>query len=182
MTTSRSRAFTLIELMMVVMIMTILFAILLSAVRTVQRHTLKTVTRGELKNLESAWKQYFSHYQTWPTNPPGYVIDASWAAALQGADSEAGINADRLVFMEFARLADGQPLNAWSESGRHDLRLCAYYVLFDEDGDNELVAPALAAPLVPPFSNTLHRGVAVWTYNPEARDAQRRPTVLGSWQ
>ncbi|MDD5708122.1 MAG: type II secretion system protein [Kiritimatiellae bacterium] len=182
----RSRAaFTLIELLMVVMVITMLFGILLSAIRTVQRHTLQTVTRAEIKNIENAWKQYFAHYQMWPTNPPPYRIDAAMARSLQGVEANSAINPDSLVFMEFSRFAlDGRPLNAWGDSGRHPNDLCSYYVFFDNDGDNEVSVPLYAGLETPDTTTTtnLLRGVAVWTYNPEIKDSGGNPVVLGSWQ
>ncbi len=185
----RRVAFTLIELLMVVMVIAILFSILLSAIRTVQRHTLQTVTRGEIKNIENAWKQYFAHYQSWPTNqPPMHLIDETLARELQGiAGTAATLNPEGIVFMEFSRFnTAGRPLNAWGESGRHNEDLCAYYVMFDTDGDNQLLAteiqalPAGLSQTPSPFTNSLSRGVAVWSYNPEAREDSRK--VLGSWQ
>jgi prepilin-type N-terminal cleavage/methylation domain-containing protein len=179
-------AFTLIELLMVVMVIAILFSILLSAIRTVQRHTLQTVTRGEIKNIENAWKQYFAHYQSWPTNqPPMHLIDETRARELQGiAGTAATLNPEGIVFMEFSRFnATGRPLNAWGESGRHNEDLCSYYVMFDTDGDNQLLesdVESLPGSLLKPFTNSLYRGVAVWSYNPEAREDSRK--VLGSWQ
>ncbi len=193
----RRAAFTLIELLMVVMVITILYGILLSVIRTVQRHTLQTVTRGELKNIENAWKQYFTHYQIWPgeeywQESDIHRIDREMAEGLQGITNNAWAkqwNQDGIAFMEFSRFGvddDGKPsmpLNAWGESGRHDKDMCSYYVLFDTDGDNQLLKSdigPLSDGLPIPFTNALFRGVAVWTYNPEEREEARK--VLGSWQ
>ena len=85
-----NHAFTLIELLMVVMIIAVLFSILLSAIRTVERHTLQTVTQAEIKNIENAWKQYFAHYQMWPTNNlPDCRLGEAFANVLRGhADAD----------------------------------------------------------------------------------------------
>jgi prepilin-type N-terminal cleavage/methylation domain-containing protein len=187
---ARRAAFTLIEMLLVVMVISILFGILLSAIRTVERHTLQTVTRGEIKNIENAWKQYFAHYQMWPTNQPDQqLINDEIALALQGiipddVNPYSTLNPDRVVFMEFSRFnADGTPLNAWGESGRHNKDACSYYVAFDIDGDNQLKLvedkiQALPNNWPPPFTNSvLPRGVIVWSYNPAADNK-----VLGSWQ
>jgi type II secretory pathway pseudopilin PulG len=194
---TRRAAFTVIELLMVVMVITILYGILLSVIRTVQRHTLQTVTRGELKNIENAWKQYFAHYQIWPAKKEGqesdiHRIDQEMAEGLQGITNNAWAehwNPHGIAFMEFSRFdadADRRPLNAWGESGRHDKDMCSYYVMFDHDGDNRLLDTEvgnLPDGLPIPFTNELFRGVAVWTYNPEVKDeATDKPVVLGSWQ
>jgi prepilin-type N-terminal cleavage/methylation domain-containing protein len=185
-----NHAFTLIELLMVVMIIAVLFSILLSAIRTVERHTLQTVTQAEIKNIETAWKQYFAHYQMWPTNNPsaGFpenLLGEDLAKVLRG-DADAANNPDRVVFMEFTRFAEFEneqiPVNAWGESGRHKPEDCAFYVMFDHDGDNQLeVAPGAGyAP-----TNIL-RSVAVWSFNPAQTEkaggtGRDRPKLLGSW-
>jgi prepilin-type N-terminal cleavage/methylation domain-containing protein len=187
-------AFTLIELLVVVMVIAILYGMLLSAIRTVQRHTLQTVTRGELKNIENAWKQYFAHYQVWPetdgAEETARLIDGDMAWALQGVTNSAWAarwNRDGIVFMEFSRLDadDGRPLNAWGESRRFEKDLCSYYVAFDIDGDNQIeVRPCerLGSPGASPATNVF-RGVVVWTFNPEIKDrATGMPAVMGSWQ
>ena len=181
-------AFTLIELLMVVMIIAILFSILLSAIRTVERHTLQTVTQAEIKTIETAWKQYFAHYQMWPTNnlSADYRLGEDLAKVLGGhADAET-LNRDQIIFMEFTRFADHEgeqiPVNAWGESGRHKPGDCAYYVMFDDDGDNEILVP-LDAPSTGSAgaSTNLFRSVAVWSFNPDVRDDDDKPKLMGSW-
>lgn len=186
-TSTHSRTgFTLIELLLVVMVITILFGILLSAVRTVQRHVLKTVTRAELRGLEGAWKQYYSRHQTWPAfrNEQG-ILDREMAEGLQGITNSAWAqeyNAEAMPYFEFARFAaDGRPLNAWGDSGRHDARLCDYHLVFDYDGVSEVEVPLTADEAGEPVTWTnVPRSVAVWTVDPQERDSRRR--VLGSWQ
>ncbi len=173
---------------MVVMVISILFSILLSAIRTVERHTLQTVTQAEIKNIETAWKQYFAHYQMWPTKPPGNRIDARYADALRGLKENGSddLNPDGIIFMEFTRFAEYEgkqiPVNAWGESGRHKPEDCAFYVAFDHDGSNRLdVAPGTG------YTNTvLYRSVAVWSFNPAQTEkaggtGRDRPKLLGSW-
>ncbi len=180
---TRRRAFTLPELLLVMLVISILLGLLLSAIRMVHRHTLQTVTRGELKGIEAALVQYFAHYQTWPAWPTNvwpsadreYVLDDQVARALQGAEesSDYGINPDRIPFMEFARLdRESYPVNAWGEGVQHGTN-CRYRVKFDHDGDNKVIAPA-------PDNSVVRRGVIVWTHNPEEPDAAVQ--LLGSWK
>jgi prepilin-type N-terminal cleavage/methylation domain-containing protein len=61
-------AFTLAELLLVITIIAILLGLLYSAIKTAGRYSRETITRGELVNIEAAWKQYFAYYHTWPTN------------------------------------------------------------------------------------------------------------------
>ena len=171
---------------MVVMVISVLFGILLSAIRTVERHTLQTVTRAEIKNIENAWKQYFAHYQMWPTNPPDNCIDARYADALRGLDAadNDSFNKDGIIFMEFTRFdSENRPANAWGESRRYNEDECAYYVMFDDDGDNRIQVPIeVPSSGGSGVSTNLARSVAVWSFNPTRRDASDRPAVLGSWQ
>ena len=190
-TTNHIRAaFTLIELLMVVMIIAILFSILLSAIRTVERHTLQTVTQAEIKTIETAWKQYFAHYQMWPNATNDVcLLDEKLARILAGnpdAEHEA-YNRDKIIFMEFTRFADYEgeqiPVNAWGESGRFKPGDCAYYVMFDDDGDNEILVP-IEAPSVGSTgaSTNLFRSVAVWSFNPaQTEKGSDQPKLLGSW-
>jgi prepilin-type N-terminal cleavage/methylation domain-containing protein len=184
--TANCPAFTLIELLMVVMIIAVLFSILLSAIRTVERHTLQTVTQAEIRNIENAWKQYFAHYQMWPTNPPDNCIDARYADVLRGRepDTEDKLNPDGIIFMEFTRFAklstsdEEIPVNAWGESGRHKPEDCAFYVMFDDDGDNQLeVAPGSGYT-----TTNIFRSVVVWSFNPaQTEQKSDNAKLLGSW-
>ena len=187
--TANCPAFTLIELLMVVMIIAVLFSILLSAIRTVERHTLQTVTRAEIKTIENAWKQYFAHYQMWPTNNlPDCRLDEVFANALRGQADATALNPDRVIFMEFTRFAklgsgdEEIPVNAWGESGRHKPEDCAFYVMFDDDGDDQIeVAPGEGYA-----TTNLSRSVVVWSFNPaqtekESGAGTAKPKLLGSW-
>ena len=185
--TANCPAFTLIELLMVVMIIAVLFSILLSAIRTVERHTLQTVTQAEIKNIETAWKQYFTHYQMWPSNNvpanfPENLLGEDLAKVLRGDADAKNQNPDQVIFMEFTRFADFEnvpiPVNAWGESGRHKPENCAFYVMFDHEGDNQIeVAPGTGYT-----TTNLFRSVAVWSFNPAQTEKDSdKPKLLGSW-
>ena len=188
----RAAGFTIIELLIVVMIIAILFSILLTVIRTVERHTLQTVTQAEIKTIETAWKQYFAHYQMWPmaTNNlpaslPDNLLGEELAKILRGHTDADPQNPDRVIFMEFTRFADiddagGKteiPVNAWGESGRYKPADCAYYVMFDEDGDNEM----LVDPGHDHSTTNIFRSIAVWSFNPAIRDDSDKPKLMGSW-
>ena len=202
MTTSRlhnRRGFTLTELLMVMMVMTILYCIALSAIRAVDRTARKTAARAELKSIETAFKQYYAHYQTWPdvladdtADRADALIDASLAKVLDGTGEntrgrENGGNPDKMIFIEFSRMTnDGIPLNPWGSSGRYETEKCRYHVAVDADGDNSVqFAPdgyenATAVELLP--STRRFRGsVIVWTFNPELTK-DNEDYLIGSWQ
>ena len=202
MTTSRlhdRRGFTLTELLMVMMVMTILYCIALSAIRAVDRTARKTAARAELKSIETAFKQYYAHYQTWPdvladdtADRADALIDASLAKVLDGTSEntrgrENGGNPDKMIFIEFSRMTDdGIPLNPWGASGRYEKDQCRYHVAVDADGDNSVqfvsdgYGNANAVKLLP--STRRFRGsVIVWTFNPELTK-DNEDYLIGSWQ
>ena len=199
----RSRAeagFTLVELLMVIVVLTILFGISLTAIRTVARNTHKTVTRSELKSIESAFKQYYAHYQSWPltneTADASSPIEEALADILMGTEEGTALsNPDKLVFMEFARVTKkGVPLNSWGESGRFKEEACRYHVAFDTDGDNRIMFPTNNVSDWAAFrektssgseeatsTRNLRRSVIVWTFDPELTPGDE-DYLLGSWQ
>ena len=183
-------AFTLTELLVVITIIAILLGMLYGAIRTVGRFSRETITRGELANIEAAWKQYYNYYHSWPSNavevanstvwPSGkdavgdvqYEIGHYLADMLAGVTNEtatAGLNPDGVAFLEFTRFdSAAAPVSAWGVS-----RGQRYFVKLDANGDNQLTVP------IDTNNNTtnIYRRAAAWTVNPD------RPGILiGSWQ
>lgn len=182
------RAFTLIELLLVISIISIILGMLVSTVRAVRRFSRQTITRGEIKNIEAAWKQFYTHYQYWPNaeNIGGvlrtpdvgdaqYELLAPLARMLAGSNitdivgDPGGIttyNADKIAFLELSRFNDqADPVNAWGRD--HTISGLGktpntYVVIFDADGDNQIT---VSLPGESPTN--IFRSVAVWTENPE---------------
>lgn len=204
------RAFTLVELLLVISIISIILGMLVSTVRAVRRFSRQTITRGEIKNIEAAWKQFYAHYQYWPdaseidtvtrTDVNGdarYELLAPLARMLAGAevadvaDDPAGIttyNADKIAFLELTRFnRDGDPVNAWGRdrtiavTGKTQLN--TYVVIFDANGDNQITVK-FPDEFGEPETN-LFRSVVVWTENPEysagAAADGGPPRYFGSW-
>jgi prepilin-type N-terminal cleavage/methylation domain-containing protein len=185
---SRSKsAFTLVELLMVMMVITILYCISLSVIRAVSRSAYKTAARAELKSIETAVKQYYAHYLVWPYMPDGQdpergqnadpTIDATLAGILtgtyEGGSGDLEHNPDHIVFIEFSRQdATGVPYNPWGASGRYEKEKCLYHIDVDSDLDN-YVQPTLPSEVSRPqivgipSDGRLCGSVAVWTLNPE---------------
>lgn len=189
----RRKGFSLVEMLIVVSIISMLLGMLYSAIRSVQRYSRESVTRGELKNIESAWKQYYAHYQFWPTgswsvvsasgttvtvdpdpatdNDIQYTLDVPFARMLEGqalTNSTTVLNSEAIAFLELTRFDDkGAPINAWgSPKGRR------YKVKFDLNGDNQVEVHTNATA-----SATVFRSIAVWTEHPEKDNV-----ILGSWE
>jgi prepilin-type N-terminal cleavage/methylation domain-containing protein len=181
------RAFTLVELLLVISIISIILGMLVSTVRAVRRFSRQTITRGEIKNIEAAWKQFYAHYQYWPNagrigdivrtpdvGDAQYELRAPLARMLAGSnitdivDDPAGIttyNADKIAFLELSRFNGSDPVNAWGRD--HTISVLGkkpntYVVIFDANGDNQITVS------LPDGSETnIFRSVAVWTENPE---------------
>ncbi len=184
----RRRGFTLIELLVTISIISILLGMLISTVRAVRRYSRQTITRGELKNIEAAWKQFYAHYQYWPSaytingvpridadvgGDARYEMLAGLARMLEGQsidvedDAIETYNADKIAFLELTRFnRDGDPVNAWGRD-RTDPDITGkkpntYVVVFDSDGDNQI-----EVEFPDGGSTNLFRSVVVWTENPE---------------
>lgn len=199
----RKAGFTLSELLMVMMVITILYCISLSVIRAVSRSANKTAARAELKSIETAVKQYYAHYQVWPELPEGQdgdldpPIDAKLAAILTGTNDDRdaiGRNPDKIIFIEFARQdSDGTPYNPWGASGRFEKEKCRYHLDVDSDFNN-YIEPSLPDKVKGSSATGLQSdgrrpgSVAVWTLNPEVAvpssgsDDAIREYLLGSWQ
>jgi prepilin-type N-terminal cleavage/methylation domain-containing protein len=88
------RAFTLIELLTVIVIMLVLAALLFPAIKL-------TLTKGEVikaqsaaQNLSGAFRAYYTEYGKWPVADTGaantnitYIVDANLVALLQGVNN-----------------------------------------------------------------------------------------------
>ena len=195
--------FTLTELLMVMMVVTILYCISLSVIRTGDRAARKTAARAELNSIESAVKQYYAHYLAWPpctatadeaayqaadySAPVGRFLAQVLSGATGRVGDAASANPDGLVFMEFSRQTkNDEPLNPWGASGRYDKGKCLYHLAMDTDGDNYVAFPSngmdncTAVSRLP--SGRLYRGsVIVWTFNPELK-TDNEDYLIGSWQ
>ena len=197
----RCSGFTLTELLMVMMVVTILYCISLSAIRAVDRTARKTAARAELKSIETGLKQYYAHYLSWPplsegaptgessdedrSAPVGRFLASVLGGAVGKVGEAAAANPDKLIFVEFAKLdKDDRPLNPWGPSDRYEKEKCLYHVALDTDGDNYVRFPSNATWSANSLlrSDRRFRGsVLVWTFNPELK-ADDADYLIGSWQ
>ena len=111
-------AFTLAELLLVITIIAILLGLLYSAIKTASRYSRETITRGELVNIEAAWKQYYAYYHSWPTNDVEEVgattVDNQFRyKVLTDSDDGAGRGGDVQyeIGPRLARMLEGTPTN-----------------------------------------------------------------------
>ncbi len=180
--------FSLLELLIVMTIITFVSGLILTGIHASAGFANRATARHETRAIELGWKQYYAHYQRWPSGLDGdegeIKISGDVVGLLQGtlapseevADGEPSVgselfdqNSDRLRFVEFQRYDDdGDPVSPFD---RDD---CHFYVKFDEDFDNWIDLPG-------GLSNRVARSVIVWTRNPRPRDDDPESALIGSW-
>lgn len=188
-------AFTLLEVLIVISVISILLGMLLTAIQVVTRHTRRTIARAEVRMLESAWKQYITSYQLWPADefwnavrpeeedgsfPYTGQVTPELASALQGRRGDggspliSGFNPDELTLIEFTRFDnEGAPVNSWWNPGMGVNRSLRFFFRIDVDDDSFLPLPD--GGYGEGEGDTVAREVIVWTHDD-------RGNVIGSWR
>ena len=196
-------------MIIVIAIISSLLALLYGALERAQKFSRRTITYTELKNIESAFKQYHAHYHAWPDDTRaakplpsgddrGFIIDEGIAALLQGnqipgvsADDIAAFNPEMIPFIEFARYspATRAPVNPFKSNKPNPTDTTrAYKVLFDTNGDRKIEIPGSDPDASALPRTNIIASVAVWTLIPGTRTsdnsgvAEKQEDVLfGSW-
>ena len=179
----RRAGFNILELLIVMAIVAFLSGLILTAIHASSGFASRATARHETRTIELGWKQYYAHYQRWPSDLPAdadgaICIKDDVVDMLQGTleedESETSLfdqNPDRLRFVEFQRYdEDGNPVNPFA---RDD---CYFYVRFDDDFDNWIDLPGDGEQ-----TNRIARSVIVWTRNPRPRENDPESAVIGSW-
>jgi prepilin-type N-terminal cleavage/methylation domain-containing protein len=171
------RAFTMIEILAVIAIILILAGLLLPAISRARNRALRVAAQTEVKQIETAWGQYFAEYQTWPSNIAGdtCALVGDVARLLEG-DNVAGANPKMISFMHFTRVnAVSNPISPWGN--RQDTSTAdGYFCRFDTNYDNVIPGDAASQP-----PGDVRRSVIVWTTNRNARSTDP-DYVIGSWK
>ena len=178
-----TRAFTLVELLLTISILSILMAILWASLRAVRRYSREVSTRIELSNLEAAFRQYYDHYGLWPIPDEDteilndgdtkiYINEVIFSALAAKPDFHPDLNTDKIPFFELFRFREFNgkkyAVNAWGDTYGE-----RYQVMFDTNGDNTLLFESITIP----------RAVIVWTEHPDCKnDSDLDKRILGSWQ
>ena len=199
----KKQAFTLIELLVVIAIIGVLAALLLPAISQVKKRAKLAATQAETRQLASAWKQYYSAYERWPS--PDLIgdtespvrISSELATILAGGsyvDTDGKEqNPKRLRFMEFTHFdSDGVPVAPWADTSDDDPLddTAYYYAMFDIDYDNTLKADDASGGDWPgsepdALTNNVQKTVIVWSVDPELApgDADYEEyRIVGSWK
>jgi prepilin-type N-terminal cleavage/methylation domain-containing protein len=191
---TRHTGFTLIEMLIVIAIVLMLAALLLPAVAMVRKHAKVAAARTEVKQIEAAWRQYYSEYEKWPpmlTYTSDFVrIQGAVGALLTRGEADAANNPRRLRFLEFKRLnASGSPVTPWADTDLTDAEMDDaagkdrfYYSMFDMDYNNIIPgSPSTPVSVESPLTNNVQRTVVAWTVNPDLEPDDPN-YIIGSWQ
>jgi prepilin-type N-terminal cleavage/methylation domain-containing protein len=182
-------AFTLIEMLIVISIISVLLGLLYGALERAQKFSRRTITFSELKGIEAAFKQYHAHYHAWPSNglvnassrltsgqDEGFLIDASIARALQGSRETSSevwkMNPEAVPFIEFSRFSplSRNPVNPFKPQRNVATDTTrSYKVLFDTNGDRQIEIPGSDTDATASPSTNIVASVAVWTIIPSTR-------------
>ena len=174
------RGFSILEILAVVAIIAVLAGLILPAISMVRRRARRVVALSEVKNIEAAWKKYFTEYNRWPTNLTEDIpcaLIGNRARILEG-EAVDDANNRRLPFVHFRKLDDdGNPVNAMWREGKLATNHY-FYMKFDLNYDNGI--PAGSLPYDPPETK-LQRQVLIWTFD-TSRNSDDPGFIIGSWQ
>lgn len=183
--TRKDTAFTLIEMIVVIAIIGLLAAMLLPAVSAARERARRVTAKTEVKQLEIAWKSYYSEYQRWPTNvlkginyeETAVPIIGDVVKLLSDPSGDPIGNPKGLTFFKFKKMnVNGDPTNPWAIEETSTDPVDYYYVKFDRNFDNKIMKSKTSGPP----TNDVKREVIVWTINPrEPEDSSE--SVVGSW-
>ena len=166
-----SRAFTLIELMAVVAVILILAGLLLPVISRARNRALRVAAQTEVKQIESAWGQYFAEYQTWPSNFDTCAMTNEVLWILEGSNVPA--NPKSISFMHFTRVnTSGNPISPWGDKRSAGTSNDYFYCRFDTDYDQGISFGT---------NTPIRRSVIVWTYDQKA-GANDPDYIIGSWK
>ena len=117
----RTAGFSLMEIMVVMVVISILVGLLFPALLMARERARKNRAATEIRELQKAWQVYFTTYGKFPANGRKPMNKSL-------TDVLAGLNTDGIVFMEFPEAALG---NDSSKNGFRDPWGNHYEVDFD---------------------------------------------------
>jgi len=193
--------FTLIELLVVIAIIGILAGLLLPAIAAARRYAVIVKARNDVKQIETAWRAYYTEYQHWPSQnflthigqtdieTKGLKI-AGDVADLLSKENIGGVyspddNPKKFVFISFRKLRGSDPVNPWATTNTTGTGITEgyYYVKVDQNYNNAIPAGTGGTqegdPLKTP-EREIRSSVIVWTVNPYEHDAEKQ--IIGSWK
>lgn len=155
------QAFTLIELMVVILVITILAGILFVGVSGAIKRAKRLKAHATVTALAAALRQYNTEYGRWPTTSTGSIkVDANMVQMLTGIDNGTYRNTKRIVFMEVSsnEVTSAGLATPWITSSGVNDNHRYYYCSFDTTSVGYVDA---GNPLT-----RVNMSLAVWTTEP----------------
>ena len=175
-TDSGKKAFTLVEVLVVMLIIAILFALCLSAIAGLKRHAERVVTLARAQDFTHAIKAYFNVYGEYPGQTPG-ATDTTYYDGSGGTLDQAVIinamtnNSRQMTFMELkeSSIIDNRYVDKWDRP---------LIVGVDEDANGIVVL--FCDTYSPPISTNIRGTVVVASWGRYPEDPSGRGRVIAS--
>lgn len=176
------KAFTIIELLVVIGIIAILLGMIFPSYFGILEKAKVTKAHVEVKNLETAFKNYLDIYRVWPVGAEGlHVVSDAQAiklfSMLRGTDT--GLNPQGISFYEFSGASNNWPAantayDPWADpaEGVHCLDH-VYYVMFDIAYDNTIHIAG---------HPDIRRPAIVWSAGPNGTNEYGEGDDIASWK
>lgn len=160
----RNRAFTLIEILTVIVIIAVLFALLLSAIAGMSRNAERVRTKTRAQDFAYAIKEYFNEYGQWPGQTQG-ASDTTYYANQDVIMNALTNNSRDIAFIELKESAvlNNRYVDSWDQP---------LIVAMDENADGrvDMNCPAFS----PAFVTNIRGTVAVASWGREPTDPDGR--------
>ena len=165
------RAFTLVELLVVISIIAILLGIIVPSYFSIREKARYTKAKVTAKNLETAFKAYLDHYRVWPS----VFVDDSTTLEIKDdiyrilrGENVGGDNRDSMAFYEFESTNTTYgALDPWSNPYDPPATWEPYRVRVDKNYDNKI--------------DDLYRTVIVWSVGTNRTDNGGTGDDVKSW-
>lgn len=174
----KTKAFTLVELLVVMTIIAILAGIISPMFYSAKERVREAKAKATAKGLEAAFRAYLDYYKVWPQAwLAGDIspIEGKVFYALQGIKDDT-INKDGIVFFDFENLTNSMDAHTaydpWSNPS-DSTKWSPYYVAFDKDFDNLIKF----GPDIKVF-----RPVVVWSIGKDRRQDYGENDDVTSWK
>lgn len=172
-----SRAFTLIELLIVIAIIGILMALLFPAVGSAIDAARRAQAKNDVVQIATAVTAYETEYGRLPTNSASPMdVGGPLLQALMGSNGTIP-NPRQIVFIEVQNSKKGK--SGVSNNLFVDPWGATYKIIFDEDYNNRIPS---AGESPGPVGSDIMKKVAVWNKPPGKNTGEQKRRSVVSWE
>lgn len=169
------KAFTLIEVLVVIGIIAVLIAILVPTVQSAIARGQKVQAQGDTRRLLAGWKSFYSEYGRWPTEAregtdTGMAMNAQFVGILTTRYYEQlNDNPKRIKFMEIVAdqiSTNGMMVDPWG---------VAYHFLVDSNFNGRVERSGFG---------DVHDNIAIWSSGPDTLSSKPEESLddIKSWE